>query len=150
MLMIHTNLIKKCKNNPDSTECAGQATKMNMCLFYNKRKQKMYGSKSNSICTRCCVYSSLKLIIYRVQRQKTKCSCLVTKKQTKKQKLMWNKAKLNSAVKYESQREQNYRSEIYTICKGVLNNEWGWKFKQLLRGLNLELSGQISLRFQLS
>ena len=80
MLMIHTNLIRKYKNNPDSTECADQATKMNMCLFYNKRKQSMYGSKINSICTRCCVYSSLKLIIYRVQRQKTKCACLATKK----------------------------------------------------------------------
>ena len=45
MLMIHTNLIRKYKNNPDSTECADQATKMNMCLFYNKRKQSMYGSK---------------------------------------------------------------------------------------------------------
>ena len=43
--MIHTNLIRKYKNNPDSTECADQATKMNMCLFYNKRKQSMYGSK---------------------------------------------------------------------------------------------------------
>ena len=45
MLMIHTNLIRKYKNNPDSTECADQATKMNMCLFYNKMKQSMYGSK---------------------------------------------------------------------------------------------------------
>ena len=43
--MIHTNFIKKCKNNLDSIECAGQVTKMNMCLFYNKRKQSMYGSK---------------------------------------------------------------------------------------------------------
>ena len=80
MLMIHTNFIKKCKNNLDSIECAGQVTKMNMCLFYNKRKQSMYGSKKNSICTRCCVYSSSKLIIYRVQKQKTKCTCLETKK----------------------------------------------------------------------
>ena len=45
MLMIHTNFIKKCKNNLDSIECAGQVTKMNMCLFYNKRKQSMYGFK---------------------------------------------------------------------------------------------------------
>ena len=64
------------------------------------------------------------------------------------EKWMWNKAKLNSAVKYWSQREQSYRSETYTISKGVLSNEWGWKFKQLLRGLNLEFSGRISLRFQ--
>ena len=62
---------------------------------------------------------------------------------------MQNKAKSNSAVRYRSQREQSYRSKTYRICKAVLKNEWGWKFKQLLRGLNLELSGRISLRFQL-
>ena len=29
-----------------------------------------------------CLYSSLKLVIYRVQRQKTKCACPATAKQT--------------------------------------------------------------------
>ena len=52
-------------------------------------------------------------------------------------------------MKHRSQREESYRSETYTISKGVLNNEWGWKVKQLLRGLNLGLNGRISLRFQL-
>ena len=75
----HTTLLENVKLI-QTVECSGQATKTNMFLFYNKKKQSMYGSKNNSICTQCCVYSSLKLIIYRVQRQKTKCACLATKK----------------------------------------------------------------------
>ena len=146
MLMIHTNLIRKCKNNPDSIECASQATKMNMCLFYNKRKQIMYGSKNNSIGTRCCVYSSLKLIIYRVQRQKTKCACLATEKNKLKNKSECD-IRLNQILLW------NYRAKesriVDQVCKGVLNNEWVWEFKQHLRGLNLQLSGRIPLRFQL-
>ena len=39
----------------------------------------MYGSKNDSIWTQCCVYRSLKLIIYRVKRQKAKCVCIATK-----------------------------------------------------------------------
>ena len=45
----HTTLLENVKLI-QTVECSGQATKTNMFLFYNKKKQSMYGSKNNSIC----------------------------------------------------------------------------------------------------
>ena len=65
----------------------------------------MYDSKNDSN-----MYSSLKLNIYSFSDTETKCTCLATKKQTRKM----NESKMCAAGKYQSKSTRNLDRGLYS------------------------------------